>query len=121
MIEFIKEKIHEQTERRKVTMEEIGKMITKAEAQKIQTEREKESLGKEILAAREQRDAAEAKAKEAEIRLKRLQESTQGKKDPNSIGLMDFLGIEPSEWFGKMRVSELEKALVTNLMRRLMH
>jgi hypothetical protein len=34
---------------------------------------------------------------------------------------MDFLGVEPNEWYGRQRMAELEKALIINVMRRLMH
>jgi hypothetical protein len=34
---------------------------------------------------------------------------------------MDFLRMEPNEWFGKIRTSEMEKALLSNVMKRLMH
>lgn len=34
--------------------------------------------------------------------------------------LVDFLGINPSEWYAKSRTAELDKALIRNLQRRLM-
>ena len=44
MITFIKVKIEEQTNRRKLTMNEIGKMISKAEVQKIENKKIQDAL-----------------------------------------------------------------------------
>lgn len=36
------------------------------------------------------------------------------------MGLLDFIGVKESEWFGKQRAIELEKALMRNFKQRLM-
>eukprot|EP00347_Sterkiella_histriomuscorum_P016772 403351910 len=72
------------------------------------------------LSRDKERSIKEEKSRGLQI-MKQIEDEKNKFKPADKLGIVDFLGIQEQEWFGKQRIELLEQTLNRNLQQRLMN